>query len=73
MSEYFKLMQSSPLLSVALLLVIVALVLYLLYLLRLLYPKKTRSCPASDCMNFNCGHFDKHCLACELTEVLGNE
>lgn len=30
------------------------------------------ACPALDCLNFNCHHFDKDCLACELTEVSGN-
>lgn len=43
------------------------------YFWSLFFPKKPKPCPAIDCMNFNCQHFDKDFLACEFTEVPGSE
>lgn len=42
------------------------------YIVGLFLAKKPKYCPAIDCLNFNCGHFDRKYLICELTEVSGN-
>ena len=43
------------------------------YIVGLFLAKKPKYCAAIDCLNFNCGHFDRKYMICELMEVSGNE